>query len=206
MRNSTALLLLFVSIQSAHGIDLSNHRQWLFPDDDPCQLVEAFIAADSEGMQTSSEYWPLVQRFTDWKDGPGYDEVTVVRSYDINSLSVNDNGASVSVTYEVIGRMYQTGNSSCPSGYCQQIDSTVKGRQSVVFLLRTDGTRWWIASPSEGPKISVQVAYRWVTESKDNCRQGICAKDPVAKLLKRYLSQPASQSFHGTCSKSGAVQ
>lgn len=191
----TALAWLLFNCTAIAG-DLAHFQTWLLPDESPMELVKAFVQADRDGLQTSGQYWPLVQRFTDWVDAPGYDEALVVAGYSLGKPQIQESTASIPVTYYVLCSLYQTSDQRCKSGICHRLDAPASPLQSYTYELARFGNRWVITGSPSGPRIGPHLAMTLITENRDSCQNGKCETDPAAQALQKSFSK-ASKSFKG---------
>ena len=173
------------------------------PDHDAQALLAAFIRADAWGLQTSSGTWPLVTRFTNWVDGPGWDTVSVVESAEIVGRRNNWRQAEITVRYRILGELHADGD------MMPVLEPARKRDERVTYVLEDMGdgdarTAWKLLSPHDAPRLSVGYVMtvllpRWC--GKRDCRstaayralaprQAACAPSPIP--LNRACPQHAS--------------
>jgi hypothetical protein len=184
----TAVHLFFALIcHAAHGFDLANHNKALLQDEDPQALVAQFVEADAQGLQTSSEYWPLVQRFTNWTEGPGWDFVLVAKSHETGRATVAGDAATVPVTYHLVGTLSSIASTACPGGACNSLEQPKVKMQTVTYQLKRTYSRWVIEAPQSAPIVDTAFAYKHAMQDSSACLKGKCASDPVVRALKKAL-------------------
>lgn len=147
------------------------------PSAEPVALVSLFIEADADGLQTSGEHWPLVQRFAIWQDAPGWDTVTVVTSARLLGSRIEGDVARVRVRYGVLGIMYE-GEHGNPN-----LEALPATTQEIEYTLERQGGAWKIVAPQDGPRISVRHALE-VRYAK-YCGAHDCEREPAIRALRR---------------------
>ena len=155
--------------------------------DDPKALVSQFVAADAKGLQTSSANWALVEAFTDWKDGPGYDTAVVARSSVVGEATVKGSRAVVPVTYSYIGDLSYSGSADCPKRECVELKPRDPATAVVSFELNRTDKGWVIMGPQSGPVVGVEFALAHARQDPLRCREGSCDRDPAVLALKKAL-------------------
>lgn len=147
------------------------------PSGDPVALVSLFIEADANGLQTSGEHWPLVQRFAIWQDAPGWDTVTVVTSARLLGSRIEGDVARVRVRYGVLGIMYE-GEHGNPI-----LEALPASAQEIEYTLERQGGVWKIVAPQDGPRISIGHALE--VRYARYCGTHDCEREPAIRALRR---------------------
>lgn len=168
------------------------------PDGDPAALVTAFIQADAWGLQTGS-HWPLVQTFTTWPDGPGWDFAMVVESAEIVSHRTHGAREEVVVLVKVLGRLASDGETM------PVFDASRAGVTTRTFVLENvgagaaSGPRWKIVAPQDGPHVS--VGYALGVRLPQWCGPRDCTGTAAFKALQRAQSScaPSKIPLNRTC-------
>jgi hypothetical protein len=187
MHRTATHLFFACACHAAHGFDLANHHKALLQDEDPQALVAQFVEADAQGLQTSSEDWPLVQRFTNWTDGPGWDFVLVAKSHAIGRATVAGEAATVPVTYHLVGTLSSIASTACPGGACNSLEQPKAKQLTVNYRLKKTDSTWVIEAPQSAPVVNAAFAYKHAMQNRSACLKGKCASDPVVRVLKRAL-------------------
>ena len=151
----------------------------LIPDNDPSVLVGAFIRADAWGLQTSSDTWPLVQKFTTWVDSPGWDSSSVIEWAEGVDHRESGKDGENTVHMRKIGELHADGD------MMPVLDTSTAGMVTRKFVLKNFGTdgepHWKIVEPHDGPYLSVGYALevllpRW-------CGKRDCTKTEAYRIL-----------------------
>ena len=156
--------------------------------------MTAFIRADAWGLQTSSDYWPLVTQMAVWEDGPGWDTSTVVESAEIVGRSVAKNKAEFTVRYRTLGEIHADGD------YRPVLDRSGAGVETKVFKLTKVKGRWKIVEPQDQPHLSVGfVLHRQIP---DWCSRNGCPENPAQRFLldQETRCAPSPIPINRTCS------
>lgn len=146
------------------------------PDRDPGALVAAYVEADADGLQTSSENWPLVRRFAVWEDGPGWDTVTIVTAAKVHKAQLRHGRATVRVRYDIFGTLYDDGD------YNPVLKPPRSKSRTVTFRLIQRHGRWKIVAPQDGPRVGIAqlLDERYATY----CREHDCAANRAIAALR----------------------
>jgi hypothetical protein len=150
------------------------------PDRDPAALLAAFIQADAWGLQTSSEYWPLVKRFTVWEDGPGWDASSIIESARILDRKDSPGRVVFTLRYRKLAEMHADGEGK------PVLDAVKPAWEDARFILEQQaGTgRWRIVEPQSHPHLS--VGYALAVVLPDWCGPGLCRGSKAARLLGQW--------------------
>lgn len=146
------------------------------PNGDPTALIAAFVDADANGLQTSSDYWPLVQRFAVWEDGPGWDTVSIVTSATVHAARRSGHKATVRVQYAVFGTLYDDGD------YNPVLKPVRARTRNITYRLVQTKEGWKIVAPQDGPRVG--IAQLLDDRYADYCRQHDCASNQVIQALR----------------------
>jgi len=76
----------------------------------PEQTVRAFVELDGLDILYTTYGWRFIELLTTWQDAPGWDEIIVIKDYQIKTILKNRDIATIDVTYNVIGRLDYTGS------------------------------------------------------------------------------------------------
>ncbi len=163
----------------ALAAEASNVLSPSVPTNDPEELVKAFCQADNDGLFTSSAGWPLVQKFTVWEDGPGWDIGYVVKSFKTSLIENTGVIARVEVTYDILGRLAH----SRPDGGWT-IDTADGGVRRIVYRLQQKHGVWRIVEPQLPPHVSVKYAIKHIG---NECGKYECDQDPTVYILRNVL-------------------
>jgi len=134
----------------------------------PASVVAAYIEADGEGLALDGDTADAVLKYTAWKETPGWDSYTVIKSYDIGEVGHTGNKASVQITYHVVGQV------SGP-------EFTVKSsEEKVTFELEKKNGKWRITDPQIGPHLTIEGAIKTI-------ESGSVKDDPLGKAALKKL-------------------
>ena len=187
MKLIAASVLFACTCHVAYGFDLAHHHNALMHDEDPRALIVQFVDADAQGLQTSSEYWPLVKRFTDWPDSPGWDFAFVAKSYKVGRVAISGNSATVPVTYKLVGTRTSASSPMCPTGVCKALERAMAKQTIITYHLKKVDARWVVEGPQNGPIVNVRFAYNQAMQNNGTCLRGDCSIDPVVRTLRNRL-------------------
>ena len=134
----------------------------------PASVVAAYIEADGEGLALDGETADAVLKYTAWKETPGWDSYTVIKSYDIGEVGHTGNKASVQITYHVVGQV------SGPE-FTPQTD-----KEEVTFELEKKNGKWRITDPQNGPHLTIEGAIETI-------ESGSVKDDPLGKAALKKL-------------------
>jgi hypothetical protein len=152
------------------------------PDNDPGALLGAFMRADAQGLQLSSDYWPLVTRFAVWEDGPGWDTSAVVEWAEVSQRRDSASRSVITVRMRKIGDLHADGDTM------PVLDTSTAGIETRTFILRNVGkggqTHWKIVKPQDGPHIGVDYALMKVLP--DWCGKRDCRKTAAYRILLEH--------------------
>jgi hypothetical protein len=169
-------MLLVTGAGAARADTLAEMKAGKLPTGNPQALVRDFVDADAQGLQTSSDHWPLVRRFAVWADGPGWDTVTIVTEVEIGYAKIHGKRATVPVRYTVFGMLYDDGD------FNPVLKPARKTTQKVTFRLvrRRDG--WKIVAPQDGPRVSIPQLLD--DRYKDYCETHDCKTNGTIQALR----------------------
>jgi hypothetical protein len=171
-----AAVLFALAAGKLYGAPIALLQNGALPSGDPTALVAAFVDADANGLQTSSEYWPLVRRFAVWEDGPGWDTVTIVTAATVHAAQLRGRRATVRVQYAVFGTLHDDGD------YNPVLKSARNRMQNITYRLIKQQGGWKIVAPQDGPRVVITQLLddRYV----EYCRQRDCATNRVIQALR----------------------
>lgn len=121
----------------------------------PAGVVAAYLNEDAAGSGWSSETFPRLIRYAVWPDAPGWDTVTVIKSFSILDTAVSGHKAKVKVVYSVLG---QLGNDT----FKKAISS-----EAVTYSLSLANGKWTIEEPQLMPHIAVGDVIR-LSKAREN--------------------------------------
>lgn len=100
-------------------------------------LVREYVLRDGRGERLGTNPWFIDA--VDWPDEPGYDEITVIASYEVGPGEVTGDSARIPVVYRRVGRI-ETGENSA-----RFVADT--GQEIQRFLVERHENRWRISEP-----------------------------------------------------------
>ena len=121
----------------------------------PAGVVAAYLNEDAAGSGWSSETFPRLIHYAVWPDAPGWDTITVIKSFAILDTTVSGNKAKVKVVYGVLG---QLGNDT--------FKKAIASEAATYSLSRANG-QWTIEEPQLMPHIAVGDVIR-LSKSREN--------------------------------------
>lgn len=121
----------------------------------PAGVVAAYLNEDAAGSGWSSETFPRLIRYTAWPEAPGWDTVTVIKSFAILDTTVNGHKAKVKVVYSVLG---QLGNDT----FKKAISS-----ETATYSLSWANGKWTVEEPQLMPHIAVGDVIR-LSKAREN--------------------------------------
>lgn len=171
------------------------------PDSDPVALVEAFLKADAQGLQSSSENWPLVTRFTTWLDGPGWDTSTVVEGAEIADRRLSGRRAEIAVRMRKIGELHADGENM---PVLESAGETLVTRRFVLENVgKGEEPHWRIVEPHDGPYLAVDFVLTKVLPNW--CGERGCRKTEAYRVLQQHqdVCPPSSIVLNRRCEGAG---
>ena len=108
----------------------------------PVEVVQAYLAADAAGLALGGPGVEKLLQSTTWADAPGWDAVTVTKSYSCQPGKETQGKATVDVTYENVGALSQTAFTAMPD------------QEKVTYTLVKMEGRWKIDEPQLQPHIT----------------------------------------------------
>lgn len=111
----------------------------------PVAVVGEYLTRDSRGERLQPSPW--FRSVSAWADEPGWDALTLIHSFRVESDSVYGDSARVRVAYEVVGSLQGT-----PEGTPMYLFPGAE-TQRVEFVLARVQDRWLVASPSINPHV-----------------------------------------------------
>jgi len=159
------------------------------PANGPAALLEAFLLADAQGLQLSSDNWPLVTEFTTWEDGPGWDTSTIIEWAEVAGHHDSGDRSEITVRMRKIGELHS-------DGYGMPVlDTSTAGMETRKFILQNVGKggaiRWKIVEPQDGPHLAVDYALMKILP--DWCGKQDCSKTKAYRVLReRQQACPSS--------------
>lgn len=134
----------------------------------PASVVAAYVEADGEGLALEGDTSSEVLKYAIWKETPGWDSYTVIKSYDIVEVGRTGDKASVQITYHVVGEV------SGP-------EFTAKtATEKVTFGVVKKNGKWKIAGPQIGPHVTIESAIKMI-------ESGSAKDDPLGKAALKKL-------------------
>lgn len=121
----------------------------------PAGVVAAYLNEDAAGSGWSSETFPRLIRYTAWPDAPGWDTVTVIKSFAILDAVVNGNKAKVKVAYSVLGLLAN-----------DTFKKAIASEAVTYSLSRAEG-KWTVEEPQLMPHIAVGDVIR-LSKAREN--------------------------------------
>lgn len=118
-------------------------------DQSPTAVVREYCELDMKGARLSSQnpYVDKIFALVSWPDEPGWDSAIVVKKFAIVSARLGHQTPTVTVRYNVFGKM--TGTHVAPLN---------KREEFVTFSLSRSGSGWKIERPLIPPHVSVEAA------------------------------------------------
>jgi hypothetical protein len=120
------------------------------------------------GLALDGETAPALLKYTAWKETPGWDSFTVIRSYDIGEVGYTGNKGSVQITYHVVGEV------SGPEFTSKTADEV------VTFEVAKKNGKWQITGPQIGPHLTIEGAIKTL-------ESGSAKDDPLGKAALKKL-------------------
>jgi len=139
---STPVILAAVSIacrQSGSG-SVEAHNVG-----NPTDVVAEYLYRDSRGERLQPDQW--FRSVWAWEDEPAWDEITLIRSYEIEGDSIVSDTARIAVRYEVLGVLQGT-----PEGTPMRFVPR-EGSERVEFVVAKTGVEWQVTFPSINPHV-----------------------------------------------------
>jgi len=156
------VLLITTCLGAASGGDSKAHVHL-----SPESVVKRYCQKDFDGARTKSETYSQVEHLFLWPAEPGWDILTVVKSYRILSSHVQGKHAVVTVEYETLGDIaawdFKEEHKSMQVEFKLELGSKEWIWKSDEPVLVTSNLAWRITSPVIQPHISVPYAIKHVT-------------------------------------------
>jgi len=148
----------------------------------PESIVKEYCQKDFDGARTSSQTYSQVDHLYLWPEEPGWDTVTIVKSYRIVSSQMRGNHAVVTVEYQTLGDIggseFLEDHTSTKVAFKLELGSKEWTWKNDEPVLEVSNLAWRITYPIMQPHISVPYAIKHVASlvSTEN--------DPEHKLEK----------------------
>lgn len=117
------------------------------------EALDTYLRLDSEGKGLSSDGFQELKKYTLWEEAPGWDTVTVIGGYSIDSLQTADTRGKASVTYKRLGVLSSRFEPSGP--------------ETVTYFLRQDKGTWRVDGPQLMPHVSLAVIEERLRSAED---------------------------------------
>lgn len=111
----------------------------------PADVVAEYLARDSRGERLRPSPW--FRSVSVWEDEPGWDALTLIRSFRVENDTVDGDSARVQVVYEVMGSLQGT-----PEGTPMELVPAIETQRVEFVLAKVEG-RWLVAFPSINPHV-----------------------------------------------------
>jgi hypothetical protein len=113
----------------------------------PDRVVDEYCRLDLNGARVGGGLAVhRIFKLVTWEVEPGWDTITVVRSYRLIDSRKTKTGAEVRVEYQVLGEI--------PANTLE----LKAGSEIITFVLRRSGTAWKIEKPVFQPHLSIEAA------------------------------------------------
>lgn len=119
-----------------------------FLDHTPAGRVETYVDGDYNGERLEGANWAAkYKKLVNWATEPTWDQVYVIRSYNVETGKVGDPRSTAFVTYDTLGEFD-----------LDLLKYTVSPtRQTVTFTLEKEKGEWLIAYPTLRPHVNMHV-------------------------------------------------
>lgn len=165
-------LLTLVSVIAACAATLSgDSNSGVRPT--PESVVKQYCQKDFDGARTSSKTYSQMEHLFLWPDEPGWDTVTVVKSYRIIASKLRGNIAVVTVEYQSLGEIaaweFREENKSERVKFTLELGSKEWVWKKDEPVLAASKLAWRITDPIMQPHISIPYAikhFTWLVQTQ----------------------------------------